>query len=177
MKAPATDLDELLVLIWSRLEKGVIDHDSSLHTPALGTQSPDGPAVRTVVLRAVDVTNRILTCHTDRRSNKVAELAGDVRVAWMFYDYEVKVQMRLSGVAVIHENDSRSDERWHASNLSSLEVRMPTAEETEQHGRAHFAVLDTVVARIDWLSLASKGHRRARFCWKEERWQGSWVVP
>jgi len=201
VNAVPTTLDEILRDVWSRLERGMADPQSALQSAALATQSPAGPAVRTVVLRAVDESARTLTCHTDKRSSKVADLATDARVAWMFYDPDARLQMRLCGSAVIHDSDARAEKRWRSAPpvtrryyctvappgselrqsdtglIPGLESRDPTMEESERYGRPHFVVLDTEVERIDWLWLPGNGHRRARFVWEGTRWVGTWCVP
>ena len=157
--------------------------------------------MRTVVLRALDETRRTLTCHSDVRSAKVAEVAVFSRSAWLFYDRKLKLQFRLAGHSAVHHGDARAAERWRASNLSSrrrycttqppgfilnepgdglraeLRDRAPSLEEIECDGRPHFAVIDTTVDSIDWLWLNSQGHRRARFRWESGEWHGCWTVP
>ena len=181
--------------------RGVVDRHSPFSHTRAGYAMRRRPAVRTVVLRDVQSSARMLTCHTDVRSAKAAELDCKPRAAWLFYDRTLKLQVRLSGITAVAYNDARAEERWRASPQTSrrvyctsarprsqlharasglragLEERVPTREESERYGKGNFAVLDTVVDRIDCLELAACGHRRAQFRWREEAWEGMWVVP
>ncbi len=198
--APSS-LEEVLAETWASLRRGVEDRRSPLHTPTLATQSNDGPAARTVVLRAVDESARTVTCHTDGRSGKVAQLSADPRVAWLFYDREHKRQLRLTGVGVVRRDGARVEECWRGSRpfsrrayctvsapgtmiaragsglVPGLEERVPGSEESDRLGKPHFAIIDAVIDHVDWLWLAARGHRRARFDWNGKGWDASWVVP
>ena len=198
---PPDDLDELRADIWSLLQRGAVDRRSAMHTPVFATQGAEGPAVRTVVLRDADERARRLTCHSDSRSGKVAALGENARSAWLFYEPQRKVQLRISGDAVVHQGNARTQERWARSPLQSrrcyctaappgsplaepgeglvpaLVTRSPTEAETVQYGRPFFVVIDTTVDTLEWLWLSAHGHRRARFCWDQARWQGTWLVP
>ena len=183
------------------LGRGVADRRSPLHSPALATRGARGPSVRTVVLRGVDREARLLTCHSDARSAKVAELSQDGRAAWMFYASKSKTQLRLAGSTVVHRGNARTQARWNALTPSSrrcyctelspgsplsdpgsglplsLTSRAPTAQESDEQGKPHFVVIDTTVEEVDWLWLSWEGHRRARFEWDGSSWQSQWLVP
>ncbi|MEM9253633.1 MAG: hypothetical protein AAGB29_14915, partial [Planctomycetota bacterium] len=124
-------------------------------------------------------------------SPKAAQLADHPRAVWCFYDAGAKLQLRCLGQTTVHVDDALADERWQASALSSrrcylaphppgepsdapspnlpeaVRGRVPDADETKP-GRAHFAVIRTVIDRLDWLYLAHDGHRRARFTWSDQ---------
>ena len=44
-------------------------------------------------------------------------------------------------------------------------------------GYQNFTAIRCVVRELDWLYLSARGHRRARFVWHGEGWQGSWLAP
>lgn len=197
-EAPA-ELDALLEDCWRRLQSGVADAASPLHTPALATVHGGGASVRTVVLRRVDAALRRLACHTDTRSPKVAQVGTHPRVAWLFYDAASRVQIRAEGALAVHRDDALADAQWHASRLLSrrcylgdapgapsavptsgldadLATRAPREDESEA-GRAHFAVLACTVDRLDRLDLDVRGHRRAQWRFDGGAWHATWVAP
>jgi pyridoxine/pyridoxamine 5'-phosphate oxidase len=195
-------LANILRSCWDELGRGVVDRRHGFHVPTLASIACDGaPCSRAVVLRRVDAERCEIQCHTDARSGKVAEFARDPRVAWHFYDESRKLQLRVSAVAEFIVHGPRADDAWAASALSSrrcylaprapgsvcdapspnlpeaVRDRRPTEEETLP-ARANFGVVLTRATAIDWLSLASDGHQRARFTRDASgAWQGCWLEP
>jgi hypothetical protein len=185
---PRADLAAILKDAWARLDRGAASGRHPFHTPVLSTHAPDGPDARVVVLRRVDLPGRALLCHTDARSPKVDQLRDRPVAAWTFYDAPAKLQLRLVGPTTLHTDDDLADQQWRASSPSSrrcylaphppgdpadgpspnlpeaVRGRVPDEPETRP-GRTQFAVIRTVVQRLDWLDLHHAGHRRARFTW------------
>ena len=195
-------LDRTFRELWTELSRGAVDRHHGFHVASLATRGlDDAPRARSVVLRHVDADPRVIRCHTDRRSGKIAEIARDARVSWLFYAAECKVQIRVSAHAEIVAEGTIPDEAWARTGLSSrrayLAPRTPGAscdapspnlpahmlgrrpdEAESETGRAHFAVVSTRAYAIDWLFLASDGHQRARFVRADDGvWSGSWVEP
>lgn len=194
------ELTDLPAMIWRVLARGKRDAKSPLHTPVLATQTADGPTARIVVLREADAQSRRLRCHTDFRSLKVAEIAAQPNVTWLFYHAGQKIQMRAFGTAQVHHQDDLAAQAWENSRLSSrrcyviadapgtlvdapvsglpehLTGRIPTEVESAV-GWPHFAVVVAEITRLDWLYLDARGHRRAQFAWDGTTWRGMWVIP
>lgn len=191
--------DQIVANAWAELARAVVDRKHVWHTPTLVSVGLDGaPVARTVVMRFACGEGADIRCHTDRRSPKIAEILRDPRVAWHFYAPELKLQLRMKARASVHTDDALAEAAWAHATLSSrrcylaprapgavcsepspnlpaqLVGRVPTLEESLA-GRANFAVISTVVHEIDWLWLASDGHRRARFTRRESRWIGEWI--
>jgi general stress protein 26 len=187
-----SDLPTVLRRLWQHLQHGAASSKSGFHLPTLSTVDRQGtPDARVVVLRRVEPAERVLICHTDRRSPKVADLLHHPAAAWTFYDAPAKVQLRVQGRVTVHTDDALADAQWAASTLSSrrcylapeppgaetkspspnlpeaVRNQVPTEAEADP-GRANFAVLRTVAERFDWLYLHHAGHRRAAFCWGAE---------
>ena len=98
---------------FARFDQGVHDRRSAFRTPLLVTRASSGfPAVRTVVLRGFDAATRKLAIHTDRRSDKVSEIAADPRIALCVYDAAAKIQVRVSGHAAVHRDDAVAERAW-----------------------------------------------------------------
>ena len=188
--AADVDLDGLPTLTWDMLIDGVGRGAAAFHTPVLATQADDGPELRTVVLRAAEPESRLLICHTDLRSPKLRQISLDNRVRWLFYDASAKLQLRVQAVASLHQGDELARRRWAGSRARSRECyRNPFApgapvvnpeaatELLNEDGFANFAVIRTEVQAFDWLYLRARGHRRARFEWRDGAWQGTWLAP
>jgi hypothetical protein len=194
-------LEDIWDNAWAMLVLGATDATDPFHTPVLGTVSPPGCSVRTVVLRRIIPAERILICHTDLRSDKVQEIQRNPRASWLFYHSRQKVQLRLTGQATLHTADELADQQWAASALTSrrtycavdrpgapsngptsglpepLLLTEPTWAESEA-GRTNFTVIACRVDFMDWLYLrAEKGHLRAQFTWRGDELSATWVVP
>ena len=192
--------DGILEKIWQMLEKGATHSDDPFHRPALGTSSKEGCSLRTVILRKVNVPDRILVCHTDARSAKVQEIKDNSQTTWLFYHPEKKVQLRVTGHTTLHTHDSYADIQWTGTSSTSrlnyctseppgtpidkpssglpdfLLKKIPTLLENEM-GRKHFMVIAVQIHSIDWLILKVTGNQRARFDWDEDSLHATWLVP
>ncbi len=191
-------------MIWQSLSAASQAARHPWHAGAFSTvtQSPPGPLVvnsRTVILRAVDPEFRTLDCHTDARSQKVADLNDHDSASWLFYDARSKIQLRLNGSATVI-NDQQTDQAWKATRLHSrsayLSIHSPgqlcadqqppdtddrcgTMEQSER-GRDHFRIVRFQALEMDWLYLRREGHLRARTRYAEPlaqqaKWR--WVIP
>lgn len=185
----STDPAAVLETIWSELAVGVETGRHAFHTPALAISGRDGPSVRTVVLREADSRERLLICHTDIRSPKIALLRENPLVQWLFYDREQKTQLRISGLAELHHDDILAEQRWKSSRPGSRacyaqplgpgEILRDSAAEagTTMDGYGNFVVLRSRVEMIDWLYLRAGGHLRLRFDWRDGQWHAQRIAP
>ncbi len=161
----------------------------------LATVAEDGaPRARVLALRAVDANARRFTFHTDARSEKMRDLAGDSRVSLLFFDRDDAIQVRFDGTAAIHHADPEAAAAWR--NVSALRRRacavelepgepldaperfdgLPAMPDADA-GFTNFALIVVEATAIDWLWLGPQDLRRARFAWTGQRWSGSWIVP
>ncbi|MDS0859567.1 pyridoxamine 5'-phosphate oxidase family protein [Burkholderia pseudomultivorans] len=183
--------------LWSCIESGVGAPRSPFTMLQLATLGIDGaPKVRTVVLRQVCRDTRRLSLHTDVRSEKVAELRRDPRVALVGVDLDALVQIRVEGIASICDDEVERRALWQSSRPHTLLLyRAPLPPGTpvdspdDAHlaanqgsaptddGYANFCVIHVTATRIDWLELAHAGHRRAVFDLSDEGYEGRWVAP
>lgn len=194
--AQPTDPAAFLADAWSRLVRGAADRRCGFHTVQLATLAADGPRARTVVLRGADPAAGTLRLHTDARSPKAAEIAADPRVELVAYDARWKLQVRARGTATLHAEDAVADAAWAATGPGSRTIyRTPSPpgadlsdaadgdltealrSAAEDAGRENFRVVLVAVARLDILSLAAAGHRRAAFVRGPSGWTGGWLAP
>ncbi len=197
-----SSLDTVRQRIWHRLEAAATEPGHPLRVLPFGTEQGGAPHLRMVVLRDADADERVLAFHTDRRSQKVADIRDRERVAWLAWDPDTKEQIRLQGTASIHLDDAIADEMWAAESPRSLDVYVreaapgtplpapedgleetvktdPVTRDDVSDGRQYFAVVRTVIDEMDWLHLHPEGHYRAQFQFDpdQEGFDGGWVVP
>ena len=193
---------EILDKSLAMLERGATNRKDDFHTPVFGTIGlKDEPELRVVVFRKIVRQPRMLVCHSDLRSPKIAELARDARVSWLFYHVAEKLQLRVRGRATVHTSDELADAQWQNTQLFSrrcycgdapgtskgepssglpgfLVDREPTAEESERLGRKNFAVISSTIDELDVYELNFNGHRRSLFAWNEAgELETRWLTP
>ena len=192
------DFSEISKKIWLMLDDAITNRSSQFRTPAFicGDQLDfDG---RIVVLRKSDQKNNLLQFHSDIRSDKIEKLKKNSKAAMLFYDKEEKIQVRLKVDCTInHENDVTKDSWSKTQHISrkcylvdngpGSETEIPTSglkpeldnfdytKEQSEEGYRNFTVIQCEVKLIEWLYLAAKGHRRARF--NLENNKNTWLIP
>ena len=192
------DLKEIKKKIWLMLENAVTDRGSSFRIPVFicGAQSDlDG---RIVVIRKADNKNNLIQFHSDIRSDKIEKLKNNTKAAMLFYDKKEKIQVRLKVDCIINHNNGITKESWsktqHISRKCYLvdkgpgtESHTPTSglkpeldnfnytKEQSEEGYKNFTVIQCKINSIEWLYLAAKGHRRAKF--NIETNKDTWLVP
>ena len=192
------DFTEIKKKIWSMLESAVTDRSSPFRIPVFicGDQSDlDG---RIVVLRKADNKNNLVQFHSDIRSEKIEKLKKNQKAGMLFYDKEEKIQVRLKVDCIVNHNNEITKESWsktqHISrkcylvdNGPGTESKTPTSglkpeldnfdytKEQSEEGYKNFTVVQCKIKSIEWLYLAAKGHRRARFDLETNK--DAWLVP
>ncbi|MET3619382.1 pyridoxamine 5'-phosphate oxidase family protein [Burkholderia ambifaria] len=198
MSDPASEsLTQTYDRLWSCLESGVGTQRSPFTMMQAATLGLDGaPKVRTIVLRQVSRADRLLAFHTDARSEKVAELRRDPRIAVVANDLDALVQIRAEGVASICDDEAQRRAIWQSSRPHTLllyraPLRPGTPIESPEEARVtpnpgdaatddgyrNFCLVHVTVTRIDWLELARAGHRRAIFDVNDDGYEGRWIAP
>ena len=189
---------EIKKKIWSMLDDAVTNRSSQFRIPIFicGDQKDfDG---RIVVLRKSDQSNNLLQFHSDIRSEKIPKLKNNKNASMLFYDKEEKIQVRLKVECIVNHSNEITKESWsktgHMSrkcylldNGPGTESPNPTSglkpeldnfeftmEESEK-GYKNFTVIQCKIKSIEWLYLAAKGHRRARF--ELDSNKEYWLVP
>ena len=192
------DFNEIKKKIWLMLDDAITNRSSQFRIPTFicGDQSNfDG---RIVVLRKTDQKNKIVQFHSDIRSDKIEKLKKNSRAAMLFYDKEEKIQLRVKVECEINNQNSTTEESWrkttHISRrcyltdnppgtisenptsgmISKLEDFNYTIEQSEE-GYKNFTVIKCRIKSIEWLYLAAKGHRRAKFDLETNK--NVWLVP
>ena len=192
------DFKEIKKKIWLMLDDAVTNRGSQFRIPTFicGDQSSfDG---RIVVLRKSDQSNNLLQFHSDIRSDKITKLKSNKNASMLFYDKEEKIQVRLKVECNINHNNETTKESWsktgHISRKCYLVENGPGTEspkptsglkpeldnfeftmEQSEEGYKNFTVIQCKIKSIEWLYLAAKGHRRARF--EIDNNKEYWLIP
>ena len=192
------DFKEIKKKIWSMLDDAVTNRSSQFRIPVFicGDQKDfDG---RIVVLRKSDQSNNLVQFHSDIRSDKIPKLKSNKNASMLFYDKEEKIQVRLKVECTINHSNEITKESWsktgHISRKCYLVENGPGTEsssptsglkpeldnfeftmEQSEEGYKNFTVIQCKIKTIEWLYLAAKGHRRARF--ELDNKKEYWLVP
>ena len=192
------DFSEIIKKIWLMLDDAITNRGSQFRIPTFicGDQTDfDG---RIVVLRKSDQKNNTVQFHSDIRSDKIDKLKKNPKAAMLFYDKEEKIQVRLKVECVVNHNNDVTKESWsktqHISRKCYLVDNGPGSEsetptsglkpeldnfkftmEQSEKGYKNFTVVKCEIKIMEWLYLAAKGHRRARF--DLENGKDIWIVP
>jgi pyridoxamine 5'-phosphate oxidase len=199
-KEDISTLDGVLESSWRLLHEGVRRFRHPFHQASLVTMDGDQPRVRIVIIRGFSEEDRTLICHCDLRSPKVSQIRDNPHVSWLFYHPKRWLQLRLSGTASVHTDDETAGSQWERVNLAhriNYCAEIPPGSPIEEpisgvpdflrdntskllnvpKARKNFAVIACRFEEMDWLLLRLTGHMRAKFHWKDDRLNGSWVIP
>ena len=192
------NLEEIQNKYWSMLDDAVTNRGSPFRIPVFICAHHDEVDGRIVVLRKSDRSNNLLQFHTDLRSPKVDVLKKNNKASLLFYDKEEKIQLRVKVECEINNQNSTTEVSWkktqHISRrcyltdnppgtssenptsgmISKLEDFDYTMEQSED-GYKNFTVIKCNIKSIEWLYLAAKGHRRAKFDLENKK--ENWLVP
>ena len=184
--------------IWSMLDNAIKDRSSPFRIPVFICGNQDDFDGRIVVLRKSNQSNNLVQYHSDIRSSKIAKLKNNKNASMLFYDKEEKIQVRLKVECTINHDNDITKESWlktgHMSRKCYLVDNGPGTEspsptsglkpeldnfeftmEQSEAGYKNFTVIQCKIKSIEWLYLAAKGHRRARFDLENNK--EHWLVP
>lgn len=187
------DLIEIEKQIWLLLQQSVKTAKSAFHQAYIATINDNFPEQRTVVLRNINIEGKTLRFHTDIRSEKIKHLTKNNSLSWLFYDAELKLQLRINSIASIHSEDEIADFAWGNSRLASKmcyttqaksgsfiaepEIVDVNQKEIEPQlldfARKNFCVVEARAFAMDFVFLNAKGNKRGFFDYQtgEFRWR------
>ena len=192
------DFSEIKKKIWLMLTDAVTNRSSPFRIPVFSCGSENDIESRIVVLRKSDQLNNLVQFHSDIRSDKIPKLKNNKNASMLFYDKEEKIQVRLKVECTLNHNNEITKESWsktgHISRkcylvdngpgtksdfpTSGLKPELDNFEftmEQSEEGYKNFTVIQCKIKSIEWLYLAAKGHRRAKF--NLENNKDTWLVP
>ena len=192
------DFSEIKKKIWSMLVDAVTNRSSQFRIPTFICGHNNDIDGRIVVLRKSDQQNNLVQFHSDIRSDKIELLKNNSNAALLFYDKDEKIQVRLKVNCIINHENEITKNSWektqHISrkcylvdNGPGTESDVPTSglkpeldnfdytKEQSEEGYKNFTVIQCKIKSIEWLYLAAKGHRRAKFDLESN--EDTWLVP
>jgi hypothetical protein len=184
----APELQVIFAKIWQSFETGVNETDSAWRAPVIGTIGSTTAELRMVVLRQADKNARLLVFHTDKRSQKANQLNQSSQVAWLFFDPASAIQIRVTSIASMHNDDEVTRQLWNKVPHHARQIYAdPQAPGTElnakragllndQEAFGNFLSVHCQVTDLDWLHIRTDGHLRAQFRWDGQAWSGVWVA-
>ena len=185
--------------IWLLLDDAVTNRTSPFRIPVFICGSFNDFDGRIVVLRKSDQSNKLLQFHSDIRSDKIKKLKENNNASMLFYDKEEKIQVRVKIECTINHENEITKQSWlktgHMSRKCYLVDNGPGTEsptptsglkpelgsfeftmEQSEEGYKNFTVIQCKIKSFEWLYLAAKGHRRARFEFSDYT-KRYWLVP
>jgi 3-hydroxyisobutyrate dehydrogenase len=192
------DLSEIKNKVWLMLSDSITNRGSQFRIPVFICGDQNNFDGRIVVLRKADQTNNFIQYHSDIRSDKIEKLKKNKNASMLFYDKEEKIQVRLKVECTVNHDNKITKESWlktgHMSrkcylvdNGPGTESDIPTSGlkpeldnfefsmEQSEEGYKNFTVVQCKIEFIEWLYLAAKGHRRAKFDLETNK--NTWLVP
>ena len=180
------------------LDNAVKDRSSSFRITVFSCGIDGEVDSRIVVLRKSDQSNNLLQFHSDIRSDKINKLTKNPNASLLFYDKEEKIQLRIKVNCVINHDNEITKESWsktqHISrkcylvnNGPGTQSDIPTSglkpefdnfdytKDQSEEGYKNFTVVQCQIKSIEWLYLAAKGHRRAKFDLENNK--DTWLIP
>ena len=173
------------------LSEAVPNAQTLFHTPVVSTVHENKIVSRVMVLREFNFDEKLLRFHTDNRAAKIKNLKQNSSATVIGYDPDLKIQIKMQGVANVYINDEVTEMAWNESTArskkcysvkggSSKEILDPeeydiTNFEVED-GYKNFAVIVFKFNSLEFLYLKSSGHRRALHSWDDE-YSSTWLVP
>ncbi len=199
-KENVSTLDDVLESSWRLLHEGARNFRDPFHQATLTTMDGNKPQSRIIILREFIEENRTLICHCDARGSKVSQIRDNPNVSWLFYNSDKWLQLRLSGTASVHTDDKTAESQWEKVRLhhrinycADIPPGSPTEKPTSgipdflrdkapkildiPEARKNFAAIVCRFNEMDWLLLKLTGHIRAKFTWKDNRRDASWIIP
>jgi len=185
--------------IWSLLDDAVTNRASPFRIPVFICGSQNDFDGRVVVIRKSDQSNKLLQFHSDIRSDKIKKLKSNNNASMLFYDKEEKIQVRVKIKCTINHENEITKQSWlktgHMSRKCYLVDNGPGTESAtptsglkpeldnfdftmkqSEEGYKNFTVIQCKIKSLEWLYLAAKGHRRARFEFSDYT-KGYWLIP
>lgn len=175
--------------IWKTLVRATVDKKHPWRVAGFSTAGTNGPQVRSVILRAVSTVEHQLVFYTDARSQKMADLAHDPRVALLFWNARNNTQLRVCGKVTPEASELIVNDFWNQipdyakKDYATLSAPGQVLDGSGllhdfETARQNFVVLNLSVHSMELLMLKREGHVRIGFRKRQGGfWQETGLVP
>ena len=184
------NLKKIEQLVWDFFLQGVKNKKSAFHYPTIASCGSKTFSLRTVVLREVAREDRVITFHTDIRSNKVKELKYNNKLLLHVYDKKNQIQIQAEGKAKIFNKVKECQLKWHSfsnyTKISYLTKEIPGKKIknekdfqylNDKEGYANFSIAKVKINKIIFLNLNLNGNKKALIRYKKNNIIYNWLVP
>lgn len=170
-------LASLLETVWQHLARGTKDRHHPARHPTLATTTPDGPDLRTMVLRAASRTDSTLEFHTDAASPKAHQILQNPNVVIHIWIPKANLQIRAKATAELLPGDPNLFAQLPEAARQNYQGPTPgaplPAEPNQTQNR--FIRIICHLTEIDALFLTTP-HQRAAYH-AGTQWRGHWIAP
>jgi len=187
---PNDSLSDVLSNTIHEINRGSLDKRHPFRYVVLSTVNNDIINSRYVVLREVD-DGLNLYFHTDNRTAKIDDLKENKSFALVMYHKSKKAQVRINGIATIHNSDQLANKHWENVTGNGKKAYGPLISPgtiinspSEAHkwpndiDDSNFAVIKAQPFSIEVLQLNKMEHLRAEFNRDSEvSWKKKWIAP
>lgn len=186
---PNNSLTEIREIVTLELKKAVASKRHPFKYVAFNTTNAKAVNSRYVVLRKFTEKETYLI-FTDARSEKVTDLLANKNCSLLFYHSGKKLQVRVNGIAIIHQNNELSQQYWNGvqgsgrkaytsinSPRETINSPLEAFEWNASMGDTNFTVLEILPKQIEVLQLNGDEHIRASFTNSDGDWIGSFLMP
>jgi pyridoxamine 5'-phosphate oxidase len=196
------NLTSLEELTWKKLVNGSVKKKNGFRTMCVGTINENNEsALRIVINRKVDESQKTIYFYTDNRSRKFQDLEQDNRISLLFYDARQRIQIMVKAHTILHTADLLAIDRWKVTSpharLGYMTIEppntksdLPTLGYNEQYSeikpteiesdpfQKNFSVVECKVYELEFLYLDYLGNRKANFYYKNGLLNDCfWTVP
>lgn len=186
---PHHSLDEIWEIVQKEFSKAVSLKRHPFKYVALSTASEGQARSRYVVLRKYLENNRFLI-FTDSRTEKIADLTTNEACNLLFYHAGKSLQVRVHGNAIIHQNNTITQQYWNGVKNHSAKaytsvlapgsvIKNPQEAYSwnEPATSAYFTVVEIIPSTIEVLQLNRDHHIRALFTFGDNAMDAAFLAP
>ncbi|PKD45157.1 hypothetical protein CWD77_06810 [Rhodohalobacter barkolensis] len=175
--------------VLARINEAVTESGHPFRYVTLATVDKNNtPQQRTVVLRDF-AKDRMFTIYTDSRSDKVFEIRDNDSVSLLFYDDEIKLQLRVSGSASVVKAGEEYKRNWDTRGSKSPHsytsvippgtvIKSPKeAYHWHLEGSPNFCLIKIEAERMEFLQLDGVKHIRSEKIMGDNEDTEWWIAP
>lgn len=186
---PDHSLDEILQMLRFEFNKASSLKRHPFKYVVLSTSTGAIINSRYVVLRKFTDNDRFLI-FTDNRSEKISDLKLNDNCNLLFYHNGKRLQVRVNGKAIIHQNNTLTQRYWHGVKGKSDKAYtsiLPPGKKIEkpedayvwdEHANSlYFTVLEIIPTQIEALQLNRDQHIRAQYIINDGDVEATFLAP
>ena len=188
---------QIYTKILNLLTDAILNKSSEFHNFVFSNINDGRVESRYIVLRDFIEEDLNLIFFTDKRSPKLISIIKNNKTTCLFYSKTQKIQLRVTTESFILDDQKKIKKYWDEVPLisrKSYSTELPPSsfsnfetdgliKETDSKNSEYkdsfknFSVIENYIKEIDFLSLNSEGHRRARVSLDNKKFKLDWLIP